>query len=205
MQVFAVPHNRSSQHPAALLHTHPSTPPPDGVRAPIPSPTAPVLPCGCGALFLLPGCACLRAVGVTVTRASTPVSQISAEPHWSFYIRSEQPRRAHPYSQHPPYRCCFTPFFSPDLHTPRISLRRHMCSEDGGISLHRPVLSSESPLCPQNPPPPLCSSSDPLSRCRSVGSPDSPWVTLTLLGLQTPCGHRRAAGPPQHYFPPEIR
>ena len=74
LRVFAVPHNRSSQHPAALLHTHPSTLPPDGIRAPIPSPTAPLLPCGCGTLFLLPGHTCLGASGVTVTRASTPVS-----------------------------------------------------------------------------------------------------------------------------------
>ena len=127
LQVFAVPHNRSSQHPTALLHTHPSTPPPDGVRAPIPSPTAPVLPCGCGALFLLPGCACLRAVGVTVTRASTPVSQISAEPHWSFYIRSEQPRRAPPLFPASPLQVLFHAFLQPwSPHTLHFTEKTHV-------------------------------------------------------------------------------
>ena len=73
--VFAVPHNRSSQHPTAVLHTHPSSPLHHVIRAPIPSPSGRLPKCGCGTLFLLPGRTCPRAVGVTVTRASTPMSQ----------------------------------------------------------------------------------------------------------------------------------
>ena len=111
--VFAVPHNRSSQHPAAVLHTHPITPLPHGIRAPIPSPSGPLPKCGCGTLFLLPGRTCPRAVGVTVTRASTPVSQSPCRTARLLYIRSEMPRQAPPLFPASPLQVLFHTFLQP--------------------------------------------------------------------------------------------